>query len=132
MNYDEAIFEETKEVGIGVIVRNENGEVLVALSKRISLLSLVDVLEALIARMTVQFIVELGIHQSDFAGDSKVVYKAIIVGDPPLSAIGHIVKDIVFIASFLRTHSFFHTKRQDNSIAHALFKRARFSFLLLV
>jgi len=49
-----------------------------------------------------------------------------------LSAIGHIVKDIVSIASFLRTHSFFHTKRQDNSIAHALAKKARFSFLLLV
>jgi len=73
MNYNGAIFEETKEVGIGVIVRNENGEVLASLSKRISLLSLVEVLEALIARMTVQFIVELGIHQSDFAGDSKVV-----------------------------------------------------------
>ena len=132
MNYDGAIFEETKEVGIGVIVCNENCEVLVALSKRISLLSLVKVLEALIARIIIQFIVELGILQLDFARDSKVVYKAIIVGDPPLSAIGHIVKDIVSIASFLRTHSFFHTRRQGNSIAHALAKRARFFFLLFV
>lgn len=40
--------------------------------------------------MIVQFIVKLGILQSDFAGDSKVLYKAIIVGDPPFSAIGHI------------------------------------------
>ena len=61
--------------------------------------------------MIVQFIVKLGILQSDFAGDSKVLYKAIIVGDPPFSAIGHIVKDIVSIASFLRTHSFLHTRR---------------------
>ena len=56
-----------------MIVRNKNGEVLATLSKRISLPSLVEVLEALIASMVVQFIVELGILQSDFAGDSKVV-----------------------------------------------------------
>ena len=67
MNYDGAIFEETKEVGIGVIVCNENCEVLVALSKRISLLSLVKVLEALIARIIIQFIVELVFLQLDFA-----------------------------------------------------------------
>ena len=67
------IFEETKEARIEVIVRNKNGEVLAALSKRISLPSLVEVLEALIAWMVVQFSVELGILQSDFAGDSKVV-----------------------------------------------------------
>ena len=81
------IFEETKEARIEVIVRNKNGEVLAALSKRISLPSLVKVLEALIAQMAIQFIVELGTLQSDFAGDSKVVCKAIIAGDPPLSAI---------------------------------------------
>ena len=46
--------------------------------------------------------------------------------------IGHIVKDIVSIASFLRIHSFSHTRRQGNSIAHALAKRTRLSFPLLV
>ena len=56
-----------------MIDRNKNGEVLAALSKRISLPSLVEILEALIAQMAIQFIVELGILQSDFAGDSKVV-----------------------------------------------------------
>lgn len=69
-----------------------------------------------IAQIAIQFIVELGILQSDFAGDSKVVYKAIIAGDPPLLVISHIVKDIASIASFLGTHSFSHTRRQDNYI----------------
>lgn len=72
--------------------------------------------------MAIQFIVELGILQSDFAEDSKVVYKAIIAGDRPLLVISHVVKDIASIASFLGTHSFSHTRRQDNSIAHIYFR----------
>ena len=48
------------------------------------------------------------------------------------SSIGEIVKDIVSIASSLRTFSFSHTRRQDNNVAHSLAKRAIVSFPLLV
>ena len=53
-NYDGATFVDSGEAGIGVIVRLDSGEVLAALSKKISLPSSVIVLEALAARRATQ------------------------------------------------------------------------------
>ena len=53
-----------------MVVRSDSGEVLTALSKKIALPSSVVVLGALAARQVAQFVVELGLHQSIFEGDS--------------------------------------------------------------
>nr|XP_023913451.1 uncharacterized protein LOC112025029 [Quercus suber] len=45
-NYDGAVFEDTNEAGIGVVVRNAKGEVIATLSEKIPLSSLVEVSEA--------------------------------------------------------------------------------------
>ena len=45
---------------------------------------------------------------------------------------GHIIKDINFFAGSLVNHYFSHTRRQGNSFAHALAKRVRLSFPLIV
>ena len=60
-----------------LIVHNANGEVIAALSEKIPYPVLVDLVEVLAARRAVRFIVELGISQSVFEGDSEVVYKAL-------------------------------------------------------
>ena len=52
-----------------MVVRSDSGEVLTALSKKTALPSSV-VLGALAARQVAQFVVELGLHQSIFEGDS--------------------------------------------------------------
>ena len=92
---------------------------------------MVGFLEVLAARRAVQFIVELG-SQTVFEGDSEVVCKALKSAQKDHSSIGQFVKNILSILGLLRTFSFSHTKRQDNSIAHALSKRVRISFSLLV
>ena len=71
------MFEDSDEVGIGVVVRNANREVIAALSEKIPYPVSVDLVEVLAARRVVRFIVELGISQSVFEGDSEVVYKAL-------------------------------------------------------
>ena len=91
-----------------------------------------EVLEVLAARRTTLCIVGLGIQQSVFEGDSEVVCKTLTDADFFHSAIGHIIKDVVSSASSLRTHTSSHTRWQGNSITHALDKRIRISFLLLV
>ena len=80
----------------------------------------------------VRFIVELGMSQSIFEGDSEIVYKALKSVDVGHSSISRYVKDIMSISGSLRTFSFSHTRRQSNCVAHALAKRARFSFPMLV
>uniref|UniRef100_A0A7N2MW72 Uncharacterized protein n=1 Tax=Quercus lobata TaxID=97700 RepID=A0A7N2MW72_QUELO len=57
-NYDGAVFEDTNEVGIGVVVRNAKGEVIGTLSEKIPLPSSVEVSEVIVARRETQFIVE--------------------------------------------------------------------------
>ena len=52
-----AMFVKLDEVGIGVVVRDANGEVLAALSEKISCPCSVEVLEVLIARRATQFTV---------------------------------------------------------------------------
>ena len=131
-NYDGVVFEDSNEVGIGVVVRNANGEVIDALSKKIPYPSSVDLVEVLATRRVVLFIVELGISQSVFKRDSEVVYKALKAVDVGHSSIGQYGKDIMSIIGSLRTFSFSHIRRQGNCVAHALTKRARFSFPLLV
>ncbi|KAK9993191.1 hypothetical protein SO802_022894 [Lithocarpus litseifolius] len=76
-NFDGAMFHDTDEVDIGVVVRNCKGEVLAAFSKKIPMPASVLVLEMLAARRAVQFVLEDGFCHSSFEGDSKIVVKAI-------------------------------------------------------
>ena len=60
-NYDGAMFEDSEEAGIGVVVCNASGEVSAAFSEKILFSSLVDLVEVIVVRRATQFIVELGI-----------------------------------------------------------------------
>ena len=131
-NYDRAMFSELGEAGIRVVVQDAKGEVIATLAEKITYLGLVVMLEALVARRAVKFIVELGISLSEFEGDSEVVCKALRTADWGHPAIGQIIKDTLSIVGSLRTFSFSYTRRQGNCVAHALAKRAIVSFLLLV
>ena len=72
-NYDGAMFAESEEARIEVIVRDGKGEVIAALAEKIPYLGSVEVLEALAARRAAKFAMELGLSSSEFEGDSKVV-----------------------------------------------------------
>ena len=61
-NFDEAIFEDLGAAGIGVVVHNSSGKVLVALSEIIPMPSSIVVLETIAARRAVQFLQELDLH----------------------------------------------------------------------
>ena len=50
-NYDWAVFEDSGEAGIGVVVRNANGEVIAALSEKIPYLDSVDLVGVLVAKI---------------------------------------------------------------------------------
>nr|XP_023920721.1 uncharacterized protein LOC112032192 [Quercus suber] len=131
-NYDGAVFAESEEAGIGVIVRDSKGDVIAALAEKIPYPGSVEVLEALVARRAAKFVVELGLTVAEFEGDSKVVWRALKAANGAHLAMGVIIKDTMSIVGSLRTFSFSHTRRQGNCAAHALAKRAIVSFPLLV
>ena len=87
--YDGAVFQETNEAGIGVVIWNDEGEVLGALSEKIALPGSVVMVEMLAARRAIQFALEIGITHSVFEGDSENIYKALSTDVTPLSSFGH-------------------------------------------
>ncbi|KAK9986628.1 hypothetical protein SO802_031579 [Lithocarpus litseifolius] len=131
-NYDGAVFAESEEAGIGVLIRDVKGLVIAALAEKILYPGSVEVLEALAARRAARFVVELGLNDSEFEGDSEVVWRALTTADEAHSSMGEIIKDTLSIVGSLQTFSFSHTRRQGNCAAHALAKRAIISFPLLV
>ena len=55
-NFDNAMFDELNEAGIGVVVRNPQGEIMTTLSKKIPKPSSIVMLESLAARKVALFV----------------------------------------------------------------------------
>lgn len=125
--FDEAIFQDSSEAGLGVVIRNHEGDVMVALLEKIPLPSSAVVLEMLAARHAVLFVHEVGLHDSIMEGDSEIVINSLTKGYMIQSSFGHLVKDTSFYVHSLRSFCFSHTFRQGNFNTDALFKRAKFS-----
>ena len=119
-NFDEAMFDELNEADIGKVVRNPQGEIMAALSKKILKPSLVVVLETLAARKAAYFVHELGFQDAIFKGDSEISIKALQEVIPMPTSYGHLIKDTLSYVSSLRCFSFSHTHIQGNTLAHAL------------
>ena len=62
-NLDSAIFVDTDEAGLSLVVRDASGDVIDAMSKKIPCPYSVEVLEVLVVRRAFQFIMELGSHK---------------------------------------------------------------------
>ena len=80
INFDGAMFGESDEVGIGVVIRDSRGAVKAALSEKIKKPPTVDVLELFAAKRAVTFSLESGISRAVVEGDSATVIKAIQFG----------------------------------------------------
>uniref|UniRef100_A0A7N2LZ18 Reverse transcriptase zinc-binding domain-containing protein n=1 Tax=Quercus lobata TaxID=97700 RepID=A0A7N2LZ18_QUELO len=74
-NFDGAIFQEPDEAGTGVVIRNFTGEVMVALSEKITKPSSVSILESIVPRRAVQFVRELDFDHSYFEGDLRFLFR---------------------------------------------------------
>lgn len=110
-----------------MVIRNHEGDVMVAFLEKIPLPSSVVVLEMLAARRATLFVHEVGLHDSIMEGDSKIVINSLTKGYMIQSSFGHLVKDTLFYVHSLRSFCFSHTFRQGNYVTDALARRAKFS-----
>ncbi len=83
-NYDGAVFRETGEASLGVVIRN---------SKKIPLPYSIKLVEALAAHQAVQLAWEIGLHSVELEGDSKVIFKALVNTEDNFGPFGHIIED---------------------------------------
>ena len=109
-NFDGAMFNESDEAGIGIVVENSFGQVMAAMAQKVQKPRSVEVLELVAARRAVNFVHEIG-QQSHFEGDSEIGIKALCKGDMLQSSFGHLVRDTLLFVSSLRSFSFSHIVR---------------------
>ena len=97
-----AMFDESDEAGLGVVIRNSEGQVMVALFEKIIKPPSVMALELLAARKAAVLVSEISFQQSCFEGDSEVVVKSLCGSGMEKSIVGHILKDTLSYVSLLK------------------------------
>ena len=120
VNVDGAVFTTRKQTGIGVIIRNDAGAVVAALSKKMVVPLEALETEAKAMEMGVRFTAEVGIRDVIFEGDSLAVYNAMRGSGSESTAIQNIVTGVLRQAQGFRMFDFSHVKRQGNVPAHVL------------
>ena len=88
INFDGAMFNSIKEVGIGVVARDWRGNFIGGLCKLVRSSWSVDCVKALAAFHAMELGVELGLTSIIFEGDSKVVVEDIMREESNLSSHG--------------------------------------------
>ena len=124
INFDGAVFMDRSLVGLGIVIRDESGLIIVALSQKIPLPSSMELVEALVARRALIFAQEISIFKAKVEGDSLKVIQALNNPKPNRTQIGHIICDIQILGVGMQSCTFNHTRRGGNRLAHSLAKRA--------
>ena len=116
-----------------MIVHDNCGAPIGALSMLTSLVQFVVELEALACQQVIQFALEIGLSRVVVEGDSVVVegdsivvINALLNGTGKLASYGNILDDIRVQASAFQCVDFIHVSRVCNFVADALAKKASF------
>nr|XP_023892017.1 uncharacterized protein LOC112004019 [Quercus suber] len=125
LNFDAAVFSELSCSGIGAVIRNDNGEVMAAMSARGPLVADSAVAEVLACRRAMEFAREAGFTELVVEGDNLCVMKALAASEVDRSWLGHIIQDIKWLARNFRRISFSYVRRAANTVAHGLARYAK-------
>ena len=124
VNYDGAIFEQQGKVGLGIVIRNSNGEVMASMSQLVQLPITVSQVEAMAARKATEFALEIGFDKIILEGDSKIVYKDLMNNGSSLALHGHLIQDVKVLVPLFSSICFSHVSQTGNQAAHSLARRA--------
>ena len=76
-NFDRALFNESNEASLGIVIRNSEGQVMATLLEKIKKPPSVVTLDLLAARRAAAFVSKTGFQQSCFESDTKIVIKSL-------------------------------------------------------
>ena len=77
INFDGAVFRETDEARLGVVVRDHQGRVMASVSEKIRLPSSLDEVEAMATIRAISFALELHLPSVIVEGDSELIISAL-------------------------------------------------------
>lgn len=123
INLDGALFVDQVCVGLWVVIRDWEGQIIVSLSRKVRYPGSFDLVEALAASRAISFAKDLSIHQMVVEGDSLWVIKAINDARLVRTMYGHVINDTRILSSIICC-SFLDVKPKSNRLAHVLTHRA--------
>ena len=132
INFDSAVFRETDEAGLGVVVRDHQGRVMASMSEKIKLPSSSYEVEALAAVRAISFALELHLPSVIVEGDSELIILALRSEEESFTSFDHLIFSIKQSLGIFSCISFSHTHRTGNSLAHNLAQYARHIDTLMV
>ena len=125
INVDGAIFENLREVGIGVIIRDHFGSVTAALSKKIQAPLGPLETEAKIMEEGMQFAWDMGIRSAIFEGDLEVAFHSLLGSATPPTSISNIISGSLLQAQRFSDCKFSLVPWDGNKAAQGLAQYAR-------
>ena len=127
MNFDGTCFDEGAASGYGAVIRNEKGEVMVALAVKGDAIRDSEEVEVMACRKALKFAIDPSFMEIILEGDSALVMQTVSQAQLNLSQLGLIYENIWCLAIGFRSISTNCVRRNSNSVAHAL---ARFTRLI--
>ena len=121
---DGAVFAKQKAVGIGVVIRDKEGNFRAALSKKMKLPFDPLEAEAMAVEVGVQFAKDMGITEVMVEGDSLIIQRALTELATPPSSVDAVIVGIKASCAKFHHIAFSHMRRQGNNPAHLLAKYA--------
>jgi len=125
LNFDTAVFDDMIALGIDVIIRNDRGQVMVALSSKSHTVVDSEEAEVLACRKALEFEVDAGFSELIVEGDNVNVINSIKSDRVDLSRLGNLYDDIRCMAGCLRSVDFHNIRRCANGVAHYLARYAK-------
>ncbi|XP_075650086.1 uncharacterized protein LOC142620631 [Castanea sativa] len=124
LNVDGAVFSQIKTTGLGMVIHDDAGLVVAAMSKISIPLGPLEA-EAKAIEAAIQFAIDIGIREFTFETDSLLLFNALQGTNAAASSIVNIVSGILFQSQNFRSVNFSHIKRLGNMPAHALAQHAK-------
>ncbi|KAL0007228.1 hypothetical protein SO802_008730 [Lithocarpus litseifolius] len=125
VNVDGAVFSNQKCCGIGVVIRNEEGQIMGAMSRKLPLpLGTVEV-EAVAMEEGINLARDLGLWEVEIESDAQVIVKAVTDADLGPSSIRKVVEGIKMGLGSFRHWSVSHIRRHSNNAAHIMARESR-------
>uniref|UniRef100_A0A2N9HKV4 CCHC-type domain-containing protein n=1 Tax=Fagus sylvatica TaxID=28930 RepID=A0A2N9HKV4_FAGSY len=117
VNYDGAVFLETMEAGLGVVIRDELGRPMVSLSQKVPFPGSSTAVEALALRRAMFLAIEMGFYSVIVEGDSEMLVRAVTSLGGSATVYGHVVEDVQYLTQQM-THcefTYVQTSTKPNS-----------------
>ena len=124
VNFDAAVFTNSNSSGFGVVIRNNLGEILAAMSAKGLAVGDSEEAEVLACRRALEFAVDAGFAELEIEGDNVTVMRSLATSSVVHSRLGNIYEDIHVLATGCRCLSFLWVNRSANRVAHSLAKYA--------